>query len=107
MGIVPDQNFAAETFHSRDGNLIKGVVEVLIPYTVRYLQRIDKLLEESFVVDYILSEMDEIRTDMVESYAWQFDLTDMVENSRTMLRLARYHQGVLYFIWPCGVCMLR
>jgi U3 small nucleolar RNA-associated protein 13 len=46
---------------------IKGVAEALIPYTDRYLQQIDKLLEESFVVDYILREMDEIHTDMVES----------------------------------------
>ena len=43
---------------------IKDVVEALIPYSDRYLKQVDKLLQESFVVDYILKEMDEIQTDI-------------------------------------------
>lgn len=46
---------------------IKSVVEALIPYSDRYLKQVDKLLQESYVVDYILREMDDLQTDMVES----------------------------------------
>jgi len=46
---------------------IKGVVEALIPYSDRYLKQVDKLLQESYVVDYILREMDDLQTDMIES----------------------------------------
>jgi U3 small nucleolar RNA-associated protein 13 len=42
---------------------IKEVVEALIPYSDRYLKQVDKLLQESFVVDYILREMDDLKTD--------------------------------------------
>ena len=44
---------------------IKEVVEALIPYSDRYLKQVDKLLQESFVVDYILREMDDLKTDTV------------------------------------------
>ena len=44
---------------------IKGIVEGLIPYSDRYLKQVDKLLQESFVVDYILREMDELQVDIV------------------------------------------
>ncbi|KIJ66198.1 hypothetical protein HYDPIDRAFT_166510 [Hydnomerulius pinastri MD-312] len=37
---------------------LKDVIDGLIPYTQRHLARIDRLVQESFVVDYILSEMD-------------------------------------------------
>jgi U3 small nucleolar RNA-associated protein 13 len=39
---------------------IKTTVEALIPYTDRYLKQIDKLMQESYVVDYILREMDDL-----------------------------------------------
>lgn len=42
---------------------IKEVVEALIPYSDRYLKQVDKLLQESFVVDYILREMDDLKAD--------------------------------------------
>ena len=45
---------------------IKGVVEALIPYSDRYLKQVDKLLQESYVVDYILREMDDLQTDMMD-----------------------------------------
>lgn len=45
----------------------KGIVEGLIPYTDRYLKQVDKLLQESFVVDYILREMDELQVDVIAS----------------------------------------
>lgn len=43
---------------------IKGIIEALIPYSDRYLKQVDKLLQESFVVDYILREMDDLQTDI-------------------------------------------
>lgn len=46
---------------------IKGIVEALIPYSDRYLKHVDKLLQESFVVDYILREMDDLQVDVMES----------------------------------------
>jgi U3 small nucleolar RNA-associated protein 13 len=46
---------------------VKGIVEGLIPYTDRYLKQVDKLLQESFVVDYILREMDELQVEVVAS----------------------------------------
>ena len=46
---------------------IKGIVEALIPYSDRYLKHVDKLLQESFVVDYILREMDDLHVDVMES----------------------------------------
>jgi U3 small nucleolar RNA-associated protein 13 len=37
----------------------KDIVDGLIPYTQRHLARLDRLVQESFVVDYILNEMDD------------------------------------------------
>ena len=44
---------------------IKAVVEALIPYTDRYLKQLDKLLQESYVVDYILREMEDLQVDSI------------------------------------------
>jgi U3 small nucleolar RNA-associated protein 13 len=38
---------------------LKEMVEALIPYSQRHLARMDRLLQESYVVDYILGEMDD------------------------------------------------
>jgi len=46
---------------------IKGVLEALIPYSDRYLKQVDKLLQESYVVDYILREMNDLQVDTIES----------------------------------------
>jgi U3 small nucleolar RNA-associated protein 13 len=46
------------------------IVDALIPYTERHLSRVDKLVQESFVIDYLLSEMDTILGD--------FDETDVI-----------------------------
>lgn len=37
---------------------LKEMVEAIIPYAQRHLSRMDRLLQESYVVDYILGEMD-------------------------------------------------
>lgn len=38
---------------------LKELVDSMIPYTERHLSRMDRLVQDSFVVDYILSEMDD------------------------------------------------
>jgi U3 small nucleolar RNA-associated protein 13 len=37
---------------------LKELVDALIPYTERHLARMDRLVQESYVVDYLLAEMD-------------------------------------------------
>ncbi|KAI0066551.1 WD40 repeat-like protein [Artomyces pyxidatus] len=37
---------------------IRELVEALIPYTERHLSRMERLVQESYVVDYVLGEMD-------------------------------------------------
>lgn len=41
------------------GFALKEMVDALIPYSERHLSRMERLYQESFVVDYILGEMDE------------------------------------------------
>ena len=38
---------------------LKELVDALIPYTERHLARVNKLVQESYMVDYILREMDD------------------------------------------------
>jgi U3 small nucleolar RNA-associated protein 13 len=38
---------------------IKELIEAIIPYTERHLSKVDQLLQESYVIDYILGEMDD------------------------------------------------
>lgn len=37
---------------------LKELIDGLLPYTERHLARVDKLVQDSYVVDYVLSEMD-------------------------------------------------
>jgi U3 small nucleolar RNA-associated protein 13 len=52
-----------ESMASRDkqggGDALKEVVEAMVPYSERHLTRMSKLLQESYVLDYILGEMDD------------------------------------------------
>jgi len=41
------------------GTQLKELVDALIPYTERHLSRMERLVQESYVVDYILGEMDD------------------------------------------------
>jgi U3 small nucleolar RNA-associated protein 13 len=38
---------------------LKDLLDALIPYTERHLARMEKLVQDSYVVDYILGEMDD------------------------------------------------
>ena len=41
-----------------EGNGLHELVEGLIPYTERHLVRMERLVQESYVIDYVLREMD-------------------------------------------------
>lgn len=45
---------------SKDGGAgsLKELLDALIPYTERHLTRMERLVKESYVVDYVLGEMD-------------------------------------------------
>lgn len=47
------------SYDSRQSIVLKDIVDGLIPYTQRHLARLDRLVQESFVVDYMLNEMDD------------------------------------------------
>ena len=38
---------------------VRELLEALIPYTERHLARMERLVQESYVVDYVLGEMDD------------------------------------------------
>ncbi|KAG6879561.1 hypothetical protein C0992_001388 [Termitomyces sp. T32_za158] len=44
---------------SRPGSALKEFVDAFIPYTERHLSRMNKLVQDSYMVDYILGEMDD------------------------------------------------
>lgn len=37
----------------------KELVDALLPYTERHLARLDRLVQDSYMIDYVLSEMDD------------------------------------------------
>ncbi|KAJ7651679.1 U3 small nucleolar RNA-associated protein [Mycena polygramma] len=41
------------------GTALKEMVDALIPYTERHLVRMERLVQESYMVDYVLGEMDD------------------------------------------------
>jgi len=51
-GVVASSN-------STGGTAVKELVEGLIPYSERHLARLERLVQESYIVDYILGEMDD------------------------------------------------
>jgi U3 small nucleolar RNA-associated protein 13 len=44
---------------STGGTAVKELMDALIPYSERHLSRLERLVQESYVVDYILGEMDD------------------------------------------------
>jgi len=40
------------------GDDLRGVLDALIPYTERHLARTDRLVQESYILDFLLNEMD-------------------------------------------------
>lgn len=44
---------------SRGSTGLKELVDSLLPYTERHLARMEKLVQESYTIDYVLSEMDD------------------------------------------------
>jgi U3 small nucleolar RNA-associated protein 13 len=56
---------------------LKELVDTMIPYTERHLSRMDRLVQDSFVVDYILSEMDDGMFDGQEIDTMDVDLMEV------------------------------
>ncbi|KLO20068.1 WD40 repeat-like protein [Schizopora paradoxa] len=46
------------TTSSREANSVSEIVQALTPYTERHLARLDRLVQDSYVLDFILAEMD-------------------------------------------------
>jgi U3 small nucleolar RNA-associated protein 13 len=58
---------------------LKELVDALIPYSERHLSRMEKLVQDSYVVDYILGEMDDGMFDEgFDDNAMEVDTTAMV-----------------------------
>jgi U3 small nucleolar RNA-associated protein 13 len=55
---------------------LKELIDAMIPYTERHLSRMDRLVQDSFVVDYILSEMDDGMFDGQEIDTMDVDHTE-------------------------------
>ena len=47
---------------------LKAMIDSLIPYTERHLARMEKLVQESYIVDYLLGEMDDGMFSTVEEH---------------------------------------
>ncbi|TIB66367.1 hypothetical protein E3P78_00121 [Wallemia ichthyophaga] len=53
---------------------LKEIIEGLLPYTQRHLSRADKLVTESYVVDFILQEMDDGLGDVADVDVGEMDV---------------------------------
>ncbi|KAF8634957.1 hypothetical protein AX15_000683 [Amanita polypyramis BW_CC] len=55
---------------------MKELIDGLIPYTERHMSRMDKLVQESYMVDYVLSEMDGgiLGNDLVDDFDMDVDV---------------------------------
>ncbi|KAF8641212.1 hypothetical protein AX17_000846 [Amanita inopinata Kibby_2008] len=54
-------DFKERTPDAKDagGVSVKDLIDAMIPYTERHMSRLERLVQESYVVDYVLSEMDD------------------------------------------------
>ena len=60
MGMFRPQITPTGTEESTDATGgLKDIVDGLIPYTERHLARMERLIQESYVVDFLLEEMDQ------------------------------------------------
>lgn len=51
---------------NRGASALRELIEALVPYTERHLSRMEKLVQDSYIVDYLLGEMDDGRFDEEE-----------------------------------------
>lgn len=58
-GVFASGGLVSSTPRGLGGMSLKELVDALIPYTERHLSRMERLVQESYVVDYILGEMDD------------------------------------------------
>ena len=55
----PQATFAGAEQPAEGTGGLKEIVDGLIPYTERHLARMERLIQESYVVDFLLEEMDQ------------------------------------------------
>lgn len=48
---------------NKGASALRELIEALVPYTERHLSRMEKLVQDSYIVDYLLGEMDDGRFD--------------------------------------------
>lgn len=71
-----EQGLASPDAPSTGRTALKELVDALIPYSERHLSRMERLVQESYVVDYILGEMDD---GMFDSEAMGSDNDDVMD----------------------------
>ena len=57
-GAAADDEGSPAAKGPRGASALRELVEALVPYTERHLARMERLVQESYVVDYLLEEMD-------------------------------------------------
>jgi U3 small nucleolar RNA-associated protein 13 len=60
---------------------IKEVLQALLPYTQRHFQRIDRLIESSFIIDYALQSMSFLDDEPIEETPDRMDVDESVPSS--------------------------
>ena len=56
--VVSGVDGAIAPAEGRGATALKEILDALIPYTERHLARAERLVQESYVLDYVLGEMD-------------------------------------------------
>ena len=46
------------SLQKKDGTSLRNLIESILPYTERHLVRVEKLVQDSWVLDFVLGEMD-------------------------------------------------
>ena len=62
---------------------LRDLIDALVPYTERHMSRMDKLLQESYMVDYVLSEMDGgiLGNNLADDLAMDVDVDQLIAAS--------------------------
>lgn len=56
--VKPNDDLKMTTNKSNDGLTLIELIQALLPYSERHLARLDRLIQDSYIIDYILKEMD-------------------------------------------------
>ncbi|KAI0348291.1 U3 small nucleolar RNA-associated protein [Trametopsis cervina] len=58
---MADASEAPRAKENKGASALRELIEALVPYTERHLARMEKLVQDSYMVDYLLGEMDDGR----------------------------------------------